>query len=236
MHINNGLKYAVIERTSNQDFQALWVTIHFTNQSDIICGVTYRQHNYPDKFLNYFDETLERLSISGKTIYIMMNANINLLRYETCKYAKSFLHTLQSLCFSPTIDKPTRVHNASVTLINNIFVNNVNYDAHILSGNIFSDISDHFSQFCLCRSFGGKIKLRKILTRDSSKFSEEKFINDLSQLNWEYAVSVSSNDVNKSFSTFYDKLNRIVNKHTPIKTISKRKAKQLQDLNILYHS
>ena len=29
MYIDNGLKYTVIEKTSNQDFQALWVTIHF---------------------------------------------------------------------------------------------------------------------------------------------------------------------------------------------------------------
>ena len=77
----------------------------------------------------------------------MTDAYINLLRYETCIYAKSFLHILQSLCFSPTTDKPTRVHNASATLIDNVFVNNVNNDAHILSGNIVSDISDHFSQF-----------------------------------------------------------------------------------------
>ena len=177
MYIDNGLKYTVIEKTSNQDFQALWVAIHFTNKRDIICGVIYRQHNCPDKFLNYFDETLERLSNSSKSIYVMTDANINLLRYETCKYAQGFLHILQSLCFSPTI--------------------------------------------------GGKTKLQKIVTRDFSKFSEEKFSNDLSQLNWESAASESTNDVNKSFSTFYNKLNRIVNKHAPIKTISKRKAKQL---------
>ena len=201
------------------------MAIHFTNKREIICGVIYRQHNCPDKFLNYFDETLERLSNSSKSIYVMTDANINLLRYETCKYAQSFLHILQSLCFSPTIDKPTRVHNASATLIDNIFVNN--YDAHFLSGNIVSDVSDHFSQFCVCRPLGGKTKLQKIVTRDFSKFSEEKFINDLSQLNWESAASESTNDVNKSFSTFYNKLNRIVNKHAPIKTISKRKAKQL---------
>ena len=225
MYIDNGLKYTVAERTSNQAFQALWITIHFANKRDIICGVIYRQHNCPEKFLNYLDETLERLSTSGKPIYIMTDANINLLRYETCKYAQNFLHTLQSLCFTPTIDKPTRVYNTSATLIDNIFVNN--YDMHILSGNIVSDISDHFSQFCVCRSLGRKIKPRKIVSRDTSKFSEEKFVNDLSQLHWESILSESSNDVNKSFSTFYNKLNRIVNKHAPINTISKRKAKQL---------
>ena len=88
----------------------------------------------------------------------MTDANINLLQYETCKHAQSFLHTLQNLCFIPTIDKPTRAHNASATHTDNIFVNKS--DAHILSGNIVSDISDHFSQFCACSSLGGNIVLR----------------------------------------------------------------------------
>ena len=51
MYIDNGLKYTVIERTSNPAFQVLWITIHFTNRRDITCGVIYRQHNCPEKFL-----------------------------------------------------------------------------------------------------------------------------------------------------------------------------------------
>lgn len=34
-------------------------------------------------------------------------------------------------------------------------------------------------------------------------------------------------DANKSFSSFYNKFNKIVNKHVPMRTISKRKTKQL---------
>ena len=204
MYLNSSLKYTVIERTSDEAFQALWVTIHFANKSDITCGVIYRQHNSPEKFLSYFEETVERLSTSGKPIYIMTDANINLLSYESCKYAQRFLHSLQSFCFTPTIDKPTRVHNNSATLIDNIFVNN--YEAHISSGNIVSDISDHFTQFCVCQSLGEKSRSRtKFVTRDYSKFSEAKFVDDLAQLNWE---AIIDNDINKSFSTFYNKLNR----------------------------
>ena len=35
------------------------------------------------------------------------------------------------------------------------------------------------------------------------------------------------NDVNKSFSVFYNKLNKLLNKHAPFKPISKRKKKRL---------
>lgn len=76
----------------------------------------------------------------------MGDFNINLLKCETCNYAHNFLLPLQSLSFIPTIDKPTRVHGNSATLIDNIFVNNIK--GTVSSGNIVSDISDHFSQFC----------------------------------------------------------------------------------------
>ena len=51
-------------------------------------------NNSPERFLEYFDQTLEKLSASGKSIYIMGDFNVNLLRAES---------------FIPTIDKPTRV-------------------------------------------------------------------------------------------------------------------------------
>ena len=87
----------------------------------------------------------------------MTDANINLLSYEWCKYAQEFLPLLQSYSFIPTIDKPTRVQNKSATLIDNIFINNC--DASVNSGNIVSDISDHYAQFCVCNALGNNMYL-----------------------------------------------------------------------------
>ena len=50
MYIDSDFKYEVLERTSNEAFQALWVEIHFTNAANIVCGVIYRQHNSPETF------------------------------------------------------------------------------------------------------------------------------------------------------------------------------------------
>ena len=75
MYIDSDFKYKVLERTSNEAFQALWVEIHFTNAGNIICGVIYRQHNSPETFLKYFEETVENLRISAKPIYIMSDTN-----------------------------------------------------------------------------------------------------------------------------------------------------------------
>ena len=84
------------------------------------------------RFQEYFDETLEKFSTSKKSIFVMVEFNINLLGVETCNYAHNVLLS---------IDKPTRVYKNTATLIDNILVNKM--DAGIYSGNIVSDISDH---------------------------------------------------------------------------------------------
>ena len=52
----------------------------------------------------------------------MGDTNLNLLRFHSCKYAQNFILSLQSFNLMPTIDKPTRVHNNSYSLIDNIFI------------------------------------------------------------------------------------------------------------------
>ena len=176
MYIDCDLRYSIIEKRSNEAFQALWIEIHFKNKTNIICGVIYRQHNSPKQFQKYFEETIEKLSVTGKLIYIMSDTNINLLHASSCTYTQNFLFSLQSFNLTPTIDKPTRVHNNSATLIDNIFTNNVKEE--INSGNIISDISDHFKQFCITRSTIEKGHTdRHVMIRNYSQFSEENYLN-----------------------------------------------------------
>ena len=122
LYINESLKYTVIEKTSNEAFQALWIEIHSSQKCNIICGIVYRQHNSPQRFQEYFDETPEKVIASNKSVYIMGDFNINLLHAESSRYAQEFLLSLQSFSFTPTIDKPIRVHNCSATLIDNELV------------------------------------------------------------------------------------------------------------------
>ena len=53
----------------------------------------------------------------------------------------------QSFYLISTIYKPTLVHNTSATLIDNIFTNDL--EQFFVSGNIVSDLTDRFSQFCI---------------------------------------------------------------------------------------
>ena len=202
LYINDSLKYTVIEKTSEEAFQAFWIEIQFSRKSNIICGIIYRQHNSPQRFKDYFDLTVEKLISSNKSVYIMGDFNINLLHAETSRYAYDFLLSLQSFSFIPTIDKPTRAYNNSATLIDNILTNKV--DVKITSGNIISDIGDHYSQFCVFHTSLENSKSRGKRFRDFSGFSEDTFNLELYNL---FSNQIShgddSFDVDKAFSRFY---------------------------------
>ena len=90
----------------------------------------------------------------------------------------------------------------------------------VACGNLISDISDHFSQFCILKSMKDKIRVKKSKMRDFSRFSSDRLFADLSNVNWNALFSNESSDVNKVFSCFYNKFNKLVNKHAPMKTIS----------------
>ena len=115
--------YHILEKTSNEAFQALWIEISFDKNKNIICGIIYRQHNSPDRFQLYFDQSIENFTSFGKRVIIMGDFDIDLLKCETSSYSHDFLSSLQSCFLIPSIDKPRRVHSSCATLIDNIFVN-----------------------------------------------------------------------------------------------------------------
>ena len=100
--------------------------------------------------MNYFDETVEKFSLTGKSLCIMGDFNVDLLKSYSCSHAQNFLLSCQSYSLLPSIDKTTRIHNDSATLSDNILVNTLDQQIH--SGNIISDINYHFSQFCIIHS------------------------------------------------------------------------------------
>ena len=63
--------------------------------------------------------------------------------------------------------------------------------------------------------------------RDSSHFSENSFADELSQIDWD-SVSGAQNDPDHPFSILCNKVNKLLNKHAPYKTLSQRRVKQMQ--------
>ena len=84
----------------------------------------------------------------------MGDFNIALLKCESSQISQDF-YSLRSCYLIPTVEKPMRIYRTSATLIDNIFVNS---DQLLASGNIISNVSDHFLQFCITTSVKGKLQ------------------------------------------------------------------------------
>ena len=60
--------------------------------------------------------------------------------------------------------------------------------------------------------------------RDYSRFSESLFHYELSQIEWDSIITDNQNDIDRTFSNFFNTLNKLVSKHAPLKPVSKRQA------------
>ena len=86
---------------------------------------------------------------------------------------------------------------------------------------MISDVSDHFTQFCITSSVKPCSHQKKAKIRDYSAFSSSSF-NEAIQTS---IVICVDRDVDQEFSFFYRTLIKLIEKHAPLKTISKRKNK-----------
>ena len=123
-YVHKGFTYTFCKdiSISVEDFEALWIEINFKNQPNLICGVVYRHQNGDvDKFMEYLNNTLEKIRCDNKFTLLMGDFNIDLK--ESNLYSDNFMNTLGSYFFQPHILQPTRITNHSATLIDNIFCN-----------------------------------------------------------------------------------------------------------------
>ena len=77
MFIDAALDYVILEKMSTMAYQALWIEINLTGKN--------RQHNSPEQFQNYFADTVKKFISSGKTLCLMGDINIDLLKSTHCQ-------------------------------------------------------------------------------------------------------------------------------------------------------
>jgi len=126
---------------------------------------------------------------------------------------------LSSFGILPFILLPTRIAGNSATIVDNIFTNNINNT--IISGNVVTDFSDHFSQFISVHRLKFDFKSISIYKRDYSKFSDKSFREDVSIQNFDNEFT----NINDQFNDFYFKIEGCVNRHAPYKKLTPKEVK-----------
>ena len=184
---------------------------------------TYRHPNSAiDTFCDYLQEILSNPAVSNKQIFILDDFNINLLNYNSNTPTTNFVNLLFSKQFLPYIIHPSRVSGNTSTLIDNIFSNIT--DNETLSGNIMTQISDHFPQFLIVKHAGITYKNVSYFQHDFSSLNEENLQNDFANLDLNYLTD-NALDVNAKFNRFLSRLDELVKAHAPLKKLSKKDIK-----------
>ena len=98
LFVDQSLHYTVLEKTSNEAFQAIWIEISFVNHKNIVCGIIYRQHNSPDYFQSYFEV------VSYAAVLCLVTQR------SSPRTAAENRTTFLSLCFFGLSNKPITNH------------------------------------------------------------------------------------------------------------------------------
>ena len=124
-----------------------------------------------------------------------------------------------SYVFLPQILQPTGIQGDSASIIDNIFTNTC--DRKMQSGNIITDLSDHYAQFVSVRREKLDFKKITMYKRNYSNFSEGSFRDDVSIQNF----NNNFEDVNEQFKDFYLRLNGCIDRHAPLKKLTPKEVK-----------
>ena len=151
----------------------------------------------------------------------MGDFNINLLNFEDCQITEEFINTIVSYDFLPYILQPTRITDHTATLIGNIFFNSNEFFS--ISGNLVCDLTDHLPNFLFLNTLSWTANNGARYLRDYSTLVQEDLLLDVQAIEWENMFK--DKDINQTFDSFYSVINTTIDKHAPLKKLSKKEAK-----------
>lgn len=154
---------------------------------------------------------------------MILISTYNLLNFNYHRPSEVFINNMTSNFFEPHIFKPTRITDHSAPLIHNIFFNSVDFPT--ISGNLIHDLTYHLPNFLIVNQLDNNLFIKqKIYKRDYSNFDESSFVKEIQNIDWQDIFYESSN-VNDLFNKFHSKLTDVIDRHVPIKQLSRREVR-----------
>ena len=148
--LKNHLSENLLHLSSNEEsIECVFVQLK-NGDSYIKVGCVYRPpYNNHDDFLFQYENKLTSLNPNNSSCIICGDFNYDLFKISQDHKSANFYEHSSSISFIPTIHKPTRITNQTFSLIDNIFVNNLN---NFHSGLFSYDVSDHVPIFLVYKS------------------------------------------------------------------------------------
>lgn len=216
--IKNTIDYEVLDIAESQfiSFEYLAIKIHLTNIKNIILICIYRP---PGTSLNLFNSEIESLlnnKLFSKQTVLMGDFNINLLNVVNHEPTADFNNIMLSNRFIPMINKPTRITDNNQSLIDNFFINFMNYN--IKSAIIQYPISDHFTIILsLNLKHDKKTIVQKPISRKINDRNKILFHEKLKLADWtDVKKACLENNPDKAYSLFLIIISQIFDETFPV--------------------
>ena len=224
MYIKNGIDFSIIKNLTESHeniCESIFIEIKHPNKRNVLIGTMYRHHSPVQTFIDtFFRKTLQFITKSKTKCIFAGDFNVDLIKYGENKLVEDFYDELSSHGFRPLILQPTRVASASLSLIDNIFTNDIT--SHASGGNLTTSISDHFCQFSQLDIFDNiYLKKQTKYGRNWRIFNKNEFKDELNRCCWD---DVTSPDLNTDISVcnFYNKVEKLLDEMAPIKKMTRK--------------
>ena len=231
LYISKSLNYIIhqdLNLYKTKELEMTFIKVIFPKRKNLAVGTIYRHPCMDvDEFnTQYLPKILSRISkeIKQKDFVLMGDFNIDLINYTTDTKVAEFLDKMYSSSFLPQITHPTRISKTSQTLIDNIFSTIIADESK--TGNITAVILDHFCQFVSPPIVDNAENKKKQFGRNLRNFDKKIFSQDIKNVNWENILEIEKRDPNLSLEKLLTKMNTILDKHLPLKKLSKQEILQ----------
>ena len=213
---------------NSPDYENIWVEINKDGKT-IILGCIYRHPSSDIKaFTDALENNLTQIDKEKTRCIICGDLNIDALKIETHNNTTNFINTVMLYNYIPQIILPTRITENTVTLIDHIIVKTTidTLADKKISGNIYSDITDHLPNFLLLKyekptknnDCNDRTYVRIFGAKNNKKFKKA-----ISEENWNYLYS--ANSPTEALQTFINKYNMHFEQCFPLKKVSRKRCK-----------
>lgn len=193
-------------------FECITVEINTEKKKNTMITCVYRTPNANIDTFNAHLENILSHPNEEKTFILCGDLNIDLLSEPRNTLTSDFLEILHGRGLYSLITKPSRITTTSATLIDHIFINNI--ENTVNSGLLLNDISDHLPVFCVYdgQSNNRQKEIPYIHVRNRSEQAINTFREELMEHGWQ---EVYTGDTNTAYEAFLKVYISKYDKHCP---------------------
>jgi Reverse transcriptase (RNA-dependent DNA polymerase) len=185
----------------------VWIEV-VKNKIKYIIGGIYRHPNHSiNGFMDLLEVNLIKISKRKNPCFILGDLNIDLLKSEENNSIMNYLNNLFVYNFLPVLVMPTRITQKTASVIDHIYYfegSNNKRNFQLLSGNIFSDLSDHLPNFVILSSSRKKINFcDRPFVRLYTPNNKQRFDKMIRETDWNDLI-YNNNNVNDCYNIFID--------------------------------